>query len=155
MIFKFDPGSSVPIFEQLVESVRRAILSGELAPDERLPSVRDVAVECRLNPKTVSRAYYEMERDGILYTRRGEGTFVARIGEGARDAARIEALGQAAAAFARCARALGATEGEAAEALGAAWAKEEAGGAAPLTPPEGHGPSEPPVSPSASPSGRR
>lgn len=127
MIFKFDPGSSVPIFEQLVESVRRAILAGELAPDERLPSVRDVAVECRLNPKTVSRAYYEMERDGILYTRRGEGTFVAPIAEGARDAARVEAIGQAATAFVRSARALGATEEETAEALREAWAAEEAG----------------------------
>lgn len=128
MIFKFDPGSSVPIFEQLIDSVRRAILAGELAPDERLPSVREVAVECRLNPKTVARAYYEMERDGILYTRRGEGTFVAPIAESRRASERRGALAAAAGVFARTARSLGATEAEAVAALDAAWAAEAAAG---------------------------
>lgn len=127
MFFRIDPGNSVPIFEQIVESVRGAIIAGELRPDERLPSVRDVAVELRVNPKTVARAYYEMERDKILYTKRGEGTFVAPVADEARATERRRALREAALALARTARGLGATESEAVAALNDAWTKEAAG----------------------------
>ncbi len=69
--------SSVPIYRQIVEQVKRAIARGPLAAGAALPSVRELAQQLVLNPNTVFRAYGELERAGIVYTKRGVGTFVA------------------------------------------------------------------------------
>lgn len=66
-----------PIYAQIVDEVRRAVLVGALEGDDPLPSVRDLASDLRVNPNTVSRAYQELEREGLVYVRRGRGTFVA------------------------------------------------------------------------------
>lgn len=66
-----------PIYQQIVDEVRRALVVGTLRPDEPLPSVRELAAELRLNPNTVAQAYRELERDGVVYVQRGRGTFVS------------------------------------------------------------------------------
>lgn len=66
-----------PIYVQIVDEIRRAIVVGGLDGDEPLPSVRELASSLQVNPNTVSRAYRELERDGIVYVRRGRGTFVS------------------------------------------------------------------------------
>jgi GntR family transcriptional regulator len=66
-----------PIYVQIMDEVRRAIVLGTLRPDEPLPSVRQLAADLRLNPNTVQQAYRELEREGVVYVRRGQGTFVA------------------------------------------------------------------------------
>ena len=70
--------STRPIYLQIVDEVRRAIARGELRPGDRLPSQRDLAVQARVNPNTVQRAYREMELLNMTETVRGEGTFVAQ-----------------------------------------------------------------------------
>ena len=55
-----------PIYEQIMENLRRLIISGGVAPGERLPSVRELAAEARVNPNTVQRALTELEREGLL-----------------------------------------------------------------------------------------
>jgi len=75
--FYVDERSSVPIYAQLGEQVLAAVARGKLLQGERLPSVRDVAAALALNPLTVNRAYSELERVGVVETRRGLGTFVA------------------------------------------------------------------------------
>jgi len=70
-------GDSRPIYVQIMDEVRRALVVGTLRPDDPLPSVRELASELRVNPNTVSQAYRELERDAVVYTRRGRGTFVA------------------------------------------------------------------------------
>ena len=60
-----------------MDEVRRAISIGTLRPDEPLPSVRELAAELVVNPRTVSQAYQELEREGVVYVRRGQGTFVS------------------------------------------------------------------------------
>lgn len=66
-----------PIYVQIVDEVRRAIVTGVLNPDEPLPSVRRLAAELRVNPNTVQQAYRELERSGAVYVLRGQGTFVS------------------------------------------------------------------------------
>jgi GntR family transcriptional regulator len=77
-LFSITPGSSAPIYRQLVEQVRRRVAAGQLAPGDDLPSVREVAQALALNPMTVSKAYSLLEAEGVLERRRGLGMTVAR-----------------------------------------------------------------------------
>lgn len=65
-----------PIYLQLVEQIEFAIISGEFAPGERLPSVRDLAIEFQVNPNTMQRALTELENKKLIYTERTNGKFV-------------------------------------------------------------------------------
>lgn len=67
----------VPIFLQIVESLEDRILKGELAADDRLPAVRDIALALEVNPNTVVRSFQELESSGVLFKKRGLGCFVA------------------------------------------------------------------------------
>lgn len=66
-----------PIYEQITERYKTLILKGVLQPDEKMPSVRQLAVELSTNPNTVQKAYTELERQGFIYTVRGRGNFVS------------------------------------------------------------------------------
>lgn len=68
--------SSQPIYLQLVERLCKQIVRGDLSPGERLPSLRDMAIQVGVNPNTVQRVYTELERISVAETRRGQGTFV-------------------------------------------------------------------------------
>ncbi|MDA1233126.1 MAG: GntR family transcriptional regulator [Planctomycetota bacterium] len=71
-----DPKSNVPIFRQIADQIREAVNVGVYQPAEALPSLRALAVEIRVNPNTVQRAYDELEREGVIESRRGLGVFV-------------------------------------------------------------------------------
>ncbi len=81
MGLRFDP--TRPIYLQIMEWIKRQAVRGVLRPGDRVPSVRDLARELQVNPNTVARAYRELEREGFLFTLRGQGTFITR------DAARL------------------------------------------------------------------
>lgn len=66
-----------PIYEQVTERFETLILNGILEPDEKLPSVRSLAVELSINPNTIQRAYAELERRGLIYSAKGKGNFVS------------------------------------------------------------------------------
>ena len=74
--FSVDSTSPTPIYAQLDRSIRAAIATGELKPGAQLPTVRQLAVDLAVNANTVARVYAQLERDGMLETRRGVGTFV-------------------------------------------------------------------------------
>ena len=76
MEISIDQKSGVPLYRQIIESVKFAIARGNLAPGDRLPTVRQLAVDLEVNPNTVIRAYREMEIQGVLDTQQGSGTFV-------------------------------------------------------------------------------
>ena len=65
-----------PIYEQLTANITELALSGEMRPDEQLPSVRQLASQLGINPNTISKAYIELERRGIVYSVPGKGSFV-------------------------------------------------------------------------------
>lgn len=77
MWFHVDPSGGVPIYLQIVSQVKRATASGLLKEGDQMPSVRELATELIVNPNTIAKAYQELERDGIIKTVRGVGTFVA------------------------------------------------------------------------------
>lgn len=65
-----------PIYEQVKDGIRKLAYSGILGPDEKLPSVRELAMKLAINPNTISRAYKELEQEGFIYTVAGRGTFI-------------------------------------------------------------------------------
>jgi GntR family transcriptional regulator len=75
--FAIDSGDRTPVYAQLERAIRSAIASGRLAIGDQLPTVRQLAVELRINANTVAKVYTFLERDGVLETRRGVGTFIA------------------------------------------------------------------------------
>lgn len=66
-----------PIYEQVVEKLERLIVGGALEPEEKMPSVRSLAMELSVNPNTIQRAYAQLEQEGYIYTVSGRGSFVA------------------------------------------------------------------------------
>jgi GntR family transcriptional regulator len=76
-MFRIDLKNRQPIYEQVVENFKRLIISGEVAQDSRVPSVRDMAKELGVNPNTVQKAYRELEGQKYFYTVLGQGSFIA------------------------------------------------------------------------------
>lgn len=68
---------SRPIYEQIKDGLRRMIVTGAMAQDEKLPSVRALATQLSINPNTIQRAYTQLEAEGYVYTVSGRGTFVS------------------------------------------------------------------------------
>ena len=81
MNIRVDPSLSVPVFQQIVDEVKSAIARGACEPGEMIPSVRQMAAQALINPNTVARAYRDLEREGIVTTRRGLGVFVSESAE--------------------------------------------------------------------------
>ena len=68
-----------PIYEQIYDSLREQIVKSIIKPDEKLPSVREIAAELSINPNTIQRAFGRLEQEGYVYTVSGRGTFAAAI----------------------------------------------------------------------------
>jgi GntR family transcriptional regulator len=87
-IIELDPASPLALYLQIAEQVRRLVALGALRPGDRLPTVRELAVSTRVNRNTAARAIQQLEGEGIVRTRVGQGTFVAdgadRIGRARR-----------------------------------------------------------------------
>lgn len=75
-MFLLNPKSKLPLYEQLVEQLRRQIVLGNAAPGSPLPSVRQLSVELGVNPNTIQKAYGEMEQEGLIVSLPGRGSFV-------------------------------------------------------------------------------
>ena len=83
-MFQIDAKHPTPLYHQLDRSIRFAIATGKLGLGDQLPTVRQLAVDLRINANTVAKVYAELERSGVVETRRGVGTFVtARPNEAA------------------------------------------------------------------------
>lgn len=76
MMFELDLKSGIPIYVQLKQKIKYAIATGKLPPGSQLPTVRQLAVDLKVNVNTISRVYSELEKEGILATKQGKGTFV-------------------------------------------------------------------------------
>lgn len=77
MFLHLNPHSGVPVYLQIQTQFKQAVAAGALRPGDALPSVRKLAAEMRVNPNTVARAYRELERESVIQTVPGGGTFVA------------------------------------------------------------------------------
>lgn len=85
-----DPKSGVPMYLQIKEHFKSLIANRTLVPGDQLPTIRELSVDLTINPNTVARAYSELEREGLLATQQGRGTFVIEL----ENRAELDALGQ-------------------------------------------------------------
>lgn len=76
-VVHIDPRDPTPIYAQLDRAIRVSVATGRLKPGDQLPTVRQLAVELRVNANTVARVYLALERDGVVATKRGVGTFIS------------------------------------------------------------------------------
>ena len=89
-MFAIDTRSDKPIYEQIIDNIKELSLRGILKSKDKLPSVRDLAGMLTVNPNTVSKAYRELERQNVIETLRGRGTFMCEIGEMQINEERVE-----------------------------------------------------------------
>ncbi|NFG22838.1 GntR family transcriptional regulator [Clostridium botulinum] len=91
-MIKVDPRSSTPIYEQVELRIKELILKGALNEGEKLPSVRELSSILTINPNTISKAYRELEREGIIETLRGKGTFITNNIKSTTDLKKLEKI---------------------------------------------------------------
>ena len=112
-----------PIYEQIYDGLRRLMISGAIAPEDKLPSVRELAAELAINPNTIQRAYRELEQAGYIYIVTGRGAYCAGLEQAASER-RAELLSRLE-ELARELRLLGVEESQAAAHLHAVWQAEQ------------------------------
>jgi DNA-binding transcriptional regulator YhcF (GntR family) len=121
-LLTIDHDSAVPPFEQLRTQVAAMVVTGELEPGEKLPTVRQLARDLGLAANTVARAYRELEADQLISTQGRRGTFVrSELLDSASEESRSSAARQAAITFAQTARRNGMSLAEASRLVEAAW----------------------------------
>ena len=77
MEFRLDTTSGYPFYRQIIQQIEHAVLSRRLLPGDRLPTIRSLAIELKINPNTIAKAYNELELRGIVETQVGSGTYVS------------------------------------------------------------------------------
>jgi GntR family transcriptional regulator len=101
-----------PMYKQVTDQIRDAIVTGSFAPDARLPSIREMAGELKISHITIKRAYGDLEREGYIIARPGLGSFVAGINRKRLKEAKLEELRKDVAKLAKDAEAFGITPAE-------------------------------------------
>lgn len=112
MNFSLDPANGVPIYRQIIQQIEYGILSGRLGTGDKLPTIRSLAVDLKINPNTIARAYGELEIRGILATQVGSGTYISDKRPPAEDDGRIRKIQELLARFMQEMRGLGADKKE-------------------------------------------
>ncbi len=102
-----DPSSGVPFYRQIIRWIENAVLSGRLTAGDRLPTIRSLAIELKMNPNTIAKAYAELELRRIVATQVGNGTYVAREAPDASPGGREAAIAEVLARFVGELKALG------------------------------------------------
>ena len=92
MFIALSPGHPDPMYRQVTDQIKDAIASGDLAPNERLPSVRELSEALRVSAITIKRAYFDLETEGYIMTRAGLGSFVAPVERDAMRRRKLEEL---------------------------------------------------------------
>ncbi|NLG86013.1 MAG: GntR family transcriptional regulator [Firmicutes bacterium] len=119
-----DFDTTIPIYLQIIDMHKRALMAGELKPGEKILSQRDFAERYNVNPNTVQRAYREMEALGLVQTLRGQGTFVA-VTEEMLETMRTETAHNILQQFVQKMKTLGFTLEQSLKLVEEAWPKEE------------------------------
>lgn len=91
-MIQLDYKSSKPIYEQIIEQMKYNVMKNYLHPGDAIPSVRKLALELKITPGTVAKAYQELERQGVIETIRGKGTFIASELDIKQDDSKIQAI---------------------------------------------------------------
>lgn len=110
-----DPASGVPFYRQIIRQIEHAILAGKLRSGDRLPTIRSLAIELKINPNTIAKAYGELEIRGIVVTQVGSGTYVSDKKPEAQEDGRSAKIREVVLRFLRDMAALGVERSETAE----------------------------------------
>ena len=124
MLILIDNKSGTPIYDQIFTQIKGHILSGELQPDEALPSIRGLAKDLRISVITTKRAYDELERAGYLYTVPGKGSFVAAKNAELLREEHLKKIEEYMTAIADLARGAGVSRGEVLQMWDLIWEEE-------------------------------
>lgn len=106
-LFTLDPSDATPIYRQVIRHIEYAVLSGRMKQGDRLPTIRRLAVDLKVNPNTIAKAYGELEIRGILVTQVGSGTFISGVKPLPREDDRTRKINELRERFLRDMRALG------------------------------------------------
>lgn len=123
-VINVDTRDRKPIYEQLIDNIKQLVLHGMLKPDEQLPGVRTLAGELAINPNTIAKAYAELERQGIIYSIQGRGSFVCDNIEHLASVQRAESAAEVKKVLERAYDA-GVTKGEIAKMLDSIWREQK------------------------------
>lgn len=110
--FSLDGSSGVPFYRQIIQQIEHAILSRKLEPGDRLPTIRSLAIDLKINPNTIAKAYSELEIRGIVVTQVGSGTYVSDKPPQQPDDERVKKWAEKVSRFVRDMEALGAKREE-------------------------------------------
>ncbi|GMO17888.1 MAG: GntR family transcriptional regulator [Spirochaetaceae bacterium] len=110
--FTLDPQDAAPIYRQIIRQIEYAILSGKLKQGDRLPTIRKLAIDLKINPNTIAKAYGELEIRGILVTQVGRGTYISDKKPDKKDAGRTQKISELCGRFLRDMAALGVEKDE-------------------------------------------
>lgn len=91
-MFQLDLKNRKPLYEQIVENYKELIINGVLKPDEKMPSVRDLAKQLTINPNTIQKSYRELEYQGYIYSVKGLGSFVSERSDSLIDKVKEKSL---------------------------------------------------------------
>ena len=94
MLIQIDNASLRPVYQQIVDHIKREVALRRLKIGEKLPTVRELASELVINPNTIGKAYRQLEQEGIITTRPGAGAFIAELTNNLSDAVRERMLTQ-------------------------------------------------------------
>lgn len=122
MQWTFD--QSRPIYQQIIDGIKRSVARGELQPGDQIPSQREMAQSAQVNPNTVQRAYREMEQMGLVKTMRGQGTFIS-VREGMISTLRREMAQEALQEFVHAMKGLGFSREETVELVSQEWDRQK------------------------------
>ncbi|MFA6507639.1 MAG: GntR family transcriptional regulator [Treponemataceae bacterium] len=112
MRFSLDAASGVPFYRQIIQQIEHAILARKLDRGDRLPTIRSLAIELKINPNTIAKAYGELEIRGFVVTQVGSGTYVSDKKPAVEEFERSKKLAERVARFVREMEALGANRAE-------------------------------------------
>ncbi len=110
--FTLDPASGVPVYRQIIRQIEHSIVARKLEPGDKLPTIRSLAVELKINPNTIAKAYGELEIRGLVTTQVGSGTFISTKKPAMEEFERENLLLERTARFVHEMRSLGASRTE-------------------------------------------
>lgn len=110
--FSLDAAGGVPFYRQIIQQIEHAVVARKLEPGDRLPTIRSLAIELKINPNTIAKAYGELEIRGLVVTQVGSGTFISDKKPAMEELERTNKLTERTARFVREMQALGADRAE-------------------------------------------
>ena len=94
MQIRIDNASGRPVYQQIIDQIKRDIALGRLVKDEKLATVRQLATQLAINPNTIAKAYRQLEQEGIIVTRPGSGAFVASLDSNLSKAVKMRVISE-------------------------------------------------------------